>query len=120
MNSAAITSPRRLEIERAVCAYAQDLLAGYPEVIKVIWFGSWVTGHPSRHSDVDICLLLSSSPHPRMRDRIPVYLPDRFPGGIDLFPYTIDEFKELETDLPTWWRTINAGQTVARRDPLQS
>ncbi len=109
------SSPRRQALERAVRDYAQVLLTRHPEVVDVIWFGSWVTGQPSRYSDVDLCLLLSSSPLARLRDRIPLYLPDRFPSGLDLFPYTTEEFHALETELPRWWQTIRSGWTVASR-----
>jgi predicted nucleotidyltransferase len=95
----------------------QDLMARHTEVAEVIWFGSWVAGQASRHSDVDICLLLSFSPIARIRDRIPLYLPDRFPGGIDVFPYTLEEFAALELASPSWWRTIRSGRTLARRTP---
>lgn len=115
LNSAAVISPRRLEIEQSVQAYVRDLLARCPEVVEVIWFGSWVTGQPSRYSDVDLCLLLSHSPVERIRDRIPHYLPDRFPGGLDVFPYTLDEFEALQTTAPPWHRSIRAGRTIVRR-----
>ncbi|MGH7254716.1 MAG: nucleotidyltransferase domain-containing protein [Nitrospirales bacterium] len=91
------------------------MIARHSEVLEVIWFGSWVTGQPSRRSDVDLCLLLSDSPIPRIRDRIPQYLPDRFPGGMDLFPYTQVEFDRLRTSRASWWRAIRAGRTVVRR-----
>lgn len=113
--SAAATSPRRPVLDQAVEQYAERLLVRHPEVIEVIWFGSWVTGQPSRYSDVDLCLLLSGSAIPRIRDRIPEYLPDRFPGGIDIFPYTLLEFDGLRISAPSWWRAIRAGRTVARR-----
>ena len=118
LRSAGLISPRRLEVEEAVRAYAHDLLLRCPEIVEVIWFGSWVTGRPSRYSDVDLCLLLSYSVVERIRDRIPEYLPDRFPGGLDVFPYTLDEFEALRTSAPTWYRAIRAGRTVtSRRHP---
>lgn len=114
-NSAASTSPRRRELERAVEAYVQRLMADHPEVVEVIWFGSWATGQPGRYSDVDLCVVLSVSPIARARDRIPLYLPDRFPGGIDLFPYTRAELDAMRTTAPAWWHAIRDGRTVASR-----
>ena len=92
-----------------------NLLARHPEVAEVIWFGSWITGHASRHSDVDLCVLLTTSPIRRIRDRIPLYLPDRFPGSIDVFPYTLEEFAALQHTAPSWWRAIRAGRTLTHR-----
>lgn len=117
LNSAVAISPRRQEVERAVRAYVRDLLSRCPEVQAVIWFGSWVTGRPSRYSDVDICLILSESPTERIRDRIPRYLPDRFPGGLDVFPYTVEEFDALRSTAPSWYRAIKAGLTFTRHPP---
>lgn len=114
-SSVATASPRRRELERALEAYVQHVMAAHPEVVEIIWFGSWVTGQPSRYSDVDLCLLLSDSPILPIRDRIPQYLPDRFPGGIDIFPYTLAEFDRLRISAPSWWRAIRDGRTVARR-----
>ena len=113
--SAGPISQRRREVERAVEAYVQSLMARHPEVAEVIWFGSWTTGQAGRCSDVDLCILLTGSPIDRIRDRIPVYLPDRFPGGLDIFPYTLHEFAALQDKAPTWWRTIRAGRTITRR-----
>ena len=112
---AAVTS-RRQELERAVEAYAADLFRRHPEVVDVIWFGSWVTGQPSRRSDVDLCILLSHSSIGRIRDRIPIYLPDRFPTGVDLFPYTREEFDALKARSPSWYTAISEGKRITRRD----
>lgn len=113
--SAAATSPRRQQLEEAILAYARRIMDQQPEVAEIIWFGSWVTGQPGRCSDVDLCVLLSASPIARTRDRIPLYIPDRFPGGVDVFPYTLEEFASLEREAPSWWRAIRSGRTVAKR-----
>jgi uncharacterized protein (DUF1697 family) len=81
---------------------------------SVIWFGSWINGNPVPGSDVDICLLLRSSKK-RFRDRIPDFLPGRFPTGLDLFPYTTDEFETLAEEHPDWHRAIASGRTFTRR-----
>ena len=117
MSSAVSSYPRHQELEKAVRAYAENLLTCHPEVVEVIWFGSWVTGQPSRYSDVDLCVLLSASTLPRLRDRIPQYLPNRFPSGLDVFPYTTKEFDELETHSPRWWQTIRSGKVIVSRKP---
>ncbi len=106
--SVVIKSCDRDSIERAVRSYVQDLRKEHPEIKRVIWFGSWVNGIPTPGSDLDLCLILSSSNKP-MRDRVPDYLPVGFPVGIDLFPYTAEEFRRLETRAPSWLATILSG-----------
>jgi predicted nucleotidyltransferase len=108
LSSVVIKSANRERIARAVEAYVTQLRAMHPEVEAAIWFGSWVTGLPMPGSDVDLCLILSSSNKP-MRDRIPDYLPVGFPVGIDLFVYTRAEFERLPEVSPTWYAAIASG-----------
>jgi predicted nucleotidyltransferase len=96
---------------RAVEAYIARLREDRPEVEQVIWFGSWVDGLPTPGSDVDLCLVLSSSNKP-MRERIADYLPVGFPVGIDLFPYTRDEMERLRRESPSWYAAIMSGREV--------
>jgi predicted nucleotidyltransferase len=106
-----IKSTSRTEVAQAVAAYVARLRAEHPEVEQVLWFGSWVTGLPTPRSDVDLCLILSSSDKP-LRDRIPDYLPVGFPVGIDLFAYTRAEFERLRESAPTWYAAISSGQEL--------
>ena len=100
------TDPDR--IRKAVSEYFSGLRRQHNEIDRGIWFGSRVSGSPQPGSDVDLCLILSSSDK-AFRDRIPAYLPRSFPVGLDLFPYTQQEFAGLETDAPTWYACINKG-----------
>ncbi|KPK01876.1 MAG: DNA polymerase III subunit beta [Anaerolineae bacterium SG8_19] len=86
LNSVIIKSIDRELIKQAVESFVARLREDHPEVERVIWFGSWVTGLPAPGSDVDLCLILSSSDKPP-RDRISDYLPVGFPVGVDLFVY---------------------------------
>jgi predicted nucleotidyltransferase len=106
-----IKSVDRAQIARAVSSYVARLRAEHPEVEQVIWFGSWVSGLPAPGSDVDLCLILSSSDK-ALRDRSPDYLPLGFPVGIDLFAYTRAEFEHLKESAPTWYEAITSGQTL--------
>lgn len=109
MSSVAIKSIDRERIEKAVAAFAAQLRARHPEVERVIWFGSWVNGLPTPGSDVDLCLILSSSDKPP-RERIPDYLPLGFPVGLDLFSYTKEEFERLRETSPGWYNAITSGK----------
>jgi uncharacterized protein len=114
LNSVAIKSIDRPAVESAVNDFAGKLLRSRKGVKSVIWFGSWINGNPVPGSDVDICLILKSSKK-RFRDRIPDFLPGRFPTGLDLFPYTADEFETLAEEHPAWHRAIASGRTFRRR-----
>jgi predicted nucleotidyltransferase len=105
--SVVIRSADRERIGRAVAHHVARLRALHPEVERVIWFGSWVNGLPAPGGDVDLCLVLASSDKP-FRERVADYLP----VGIDLFPYTSDEFDRLADDAPGWRRAILAGQDL--------
>ena len=111
MNSVVIKSADRAGVTRAVTAYVARLRAEHPEVERVIWFGSWVNGLPRPGSDVDLCLILSSSEKP-LRERTPDYLPAGFPVGIDLFPYTRAEFERLAKESAGWHAAIVAGREL--------
>lgn len=111
MSSVVIKSIDRQAVRQAVHAYAEDLRSHHPEIIQIIWFGSWVTGLPTPGSDVDLCLILSDSDKP-MRDRLPDYLPVGFPVGIDIFAYTQDEFDRLRESSPGWHKAITSGKEI--------
>ena len=81
------------EIQRALEKFVAEL-ARRPEVLKIILFGSMVNDRYAPGSDVDILVVISESDKP-FRNRVPEYLPRRFPVGLDVFPYTQDEANRL-------------------------
>lgn len=111
LNSVVIKSVDRVAVESAVESYVARLRVQHPEVKRVFWFGSWITGLPSPGSDVDLCLVLSSSDKNR-RDRMPDYLPVGFPVGIDLVAYTQAEFQQLQEDSPGWHAVLLSGREL--------
>lgn len=111
MSSVIIKSINRQAIVDAVTAYTKKLCQDHPEIVRIIWFGSWVNGLPTPGSDVDLCLILSHSDKP-IRERIPDYLPVGFPVGIDLFPYTQAEFATLQQRAPSWYEAVSAGRQI--------
>lgn len=108
MNSVVIKSVHKEKIREAVAAYANQLRQEHPEIKRIIWFGSWITGLPTPGSDVDLCLVLSFSAKPP-RERISDYLPLGFPVGIDLFAYTETELERLKHTSPGWYKAITSG-----------
>jgi uncharacterized protein len=111
LNSVVIKSVDRESIRKAVVSYASHLRKQHQEIEQVIWFGSWITGLPAPGSDVDLCLIVSSSDKPA-RDRISEYLPLGFPVGVDLFVYTPDEFERLRQSSPGWYSAITSGMEI--------
>ncbi|MGH9319274.1 MAG: nucleotidyltransferase domain-containing protein [Vicinamibacteria bacterium] len=74
--------------------YAQRILDAHSEAEEIIVFGSFVKGTYGPGSDIDVVVLLQSSEKP-MRERIPDFLPGRFPVGMDVFPVTVEELAAL-------------------------
>lgn len=64
-----------------------------PNVVAVYLFGSFVRGDAVPGSDVDLLVVLARDPRPP-RDRVPDYLPDGFPVGVDVVPWTLAELRE--------------------------
>jgi len=61
-----------------------------PNVLAVYLFGSFARGTAVPGSDVDLLIVLDTDERPP-RDRIPDYLPDAFPVGVDVIPWTRSE-----------------------------
>lgn len=106
--SLVVKSNNEAAVERAVRAWARLIGDRNPEVSRILWFGSRVTGVPAPGSDVDLCLVLENSDKP-FRERIGDYLPVGFPVGLDLFPYTQAELERLRREHPSWHRAMTSG-----------
>jgi len=110
-HSVVVKSADRIRIEQAVERYVADLRETHPEIERIFWFGSWISGLPRPGSDVDLCLILSTSDKPR-HERATDFLPVGFPVGIDLFVYTREEFERLREEHPGWYRVICSGREM--------
>ena len=98
-------------IRRAVAGFAAEVRAAHPELRRMRWFGSWITGGWSLGSDVDLCIVVDHSFRP-VRERTVDYRPRVFPVGIDLFIYTEDELERLRTEHPSFARAMDAGVEI--------
>ena len=111
LNSVVIRSINPDQIREAVRSFADQIRQNHPEIERVIWFGSWVTGLPVPGSDVDLCIIVKSSNKPP-RERVSDFLPVGFPTGIDLFIYTKNEFERLRQSSPGWYTAITSGLEI--------
>jgi predicted nucleotidyltransferase len=80
-------------IERALRAYVQAL-AGDPDVLAIILFGSLARGEATARSDADLLLILARSSKP-FQARLPDYLRNGIGIPMDVFPYTLAEAKHM-------------------------
>lgn len=65
------------------------------DVLAVILFGSLARGDYTPASDADVVILLRESLL-SFPDRISLFLPDRAGIGVDVFPYTLEEYGRME------------------------
>jgi uncharacterized protein len=98
-------------IAEAVREYAAAMRREKPQVRRIYWYGSWVSGDPIPSSDADICVVVSEDER-RPRDRLPEFLPARFPVGIDLSVVTEEELESLRERAPEWYRAITSGRLL--------
>jgi predicted nucleotidyltransferase len=103
-------------VRRAVAEYVHVLAARHAELEEVVLFGSLASGTPVPGSDVDLLLILGSADRP-FRERIPLFLPGRFPVGVDVFPYTRSEIERMRREgNPLVLRMLRDGLTIFRRN----
>jgi len=104
-----------LDAARAnVAAAVQEMAAAHPEVNRVVLFGSLARGDAAPGSDADIVIVLLHSDLPFL-ERICRYAPAYCGIGVDVFPYTREEFEAKRAASPLWARDIEQGVTLFER-----
>jgi len=89
LDSVRIVSADKDGVKAALARYSEDLKKR--EGVEAVYLcGSWAKGTHTPYSDADLLIVVREDPPPP-RDRIPAYLPDRFPVSLDLFIYTKEE-----------------------------
>ena len=115
LNTVSVTYFDREGVQQAVAEYVHVLGARHTELEEVVLFGSMASGIPVPGSDVDLLLILTSSDRP-FRERIPLFLPGKFPVGVDVFPYTRAEVERMRQDGNSLIsRALREGLTIFRR-----
>src|SRR5437762_7055072 len=110
LRSVEIKSVDAEQVRRCMDEYAARLLASNPAVEEIIVFGSFVEDTYAPGSDLDVFIVLTSAQQ-RPRDRIPDFLPNRFPAPMDIFPFTRAEIAELDSSPLLWQSGKAAGAT---------
>jgi UTP:GlnB (protein PII) uridylyltransferase len=115
LSTVSVTYFDRDGVRRAMAEYVQTLAAQHNELEEVVLFGSLASGTPVPGSDVDLLLILTSSDRP-FGERIPLFLPGKFPVGVDVFPYTRAEVERMRQEgNPMISRALREGRTIFRR-----
>ena len=83
----------RPRIRRALDQLILERYQPDPNVAAVYLFGSFARGNAVPGSDIDLLVVLRDDPRPP-RERIVDYLPERFPVGVDIVPWTEAELNE--------------------------
>ncbi len=81
-------------VEESLRGYLKEMEEKHPEVERVLLFGSFVRSECVPGSDIDLLVILSESEESFL-ERIPRFLPSRFPVGVDVFPYTAEEVEKM-------------------------
>ena len=95
-----------------------------PEVVRIVWYGSFVGGTPTPRSDADLCIVVHDvhtagvptagvPRHARGADYLPSWAT---PVPLDLAVLTTPEFAALADWAPGWHRAITAGRVLLERE----
>ncbi len=93
MNSVKIISVDKDFIFHWLKHYLDTKIKNSPDVKRVYLFGSYANGTYLPSSDIDLVIVLKSS-NKNIIDRIPDFIPDKFPVGCDVIPVTEEELEE--------------------------
>ena len=77
--------------------FVAELAGKNREIKRILLFGSLARGESVPGSDVDLLIVLNDSDKSFL-DRIPEYMPSKFPVGVDVFPYTETELESMIKD----------------------
>lgn len=110
-------------VDRAAVRSAVEIWAGTlalrPEVERVLWYGSFVTGTPTPRSDADVCVVISDAApvarmprHMRGADYAPVSVT---PVPFDIAVLTASEFAALAAWAPSWAQVLAMGEVLLAR-----
>jgi predicted nucleotidyltransferase len=102
-------------VEESLWSYLKEIAVKHSEVERVLLFGSFVRDESVPGSDIDLLVILRESEESFL-NRIPRFLPSRFPVGVDVFPYTEKEVERMKREGNFFIsRALEEGVEVFRR-----
>ena len=117
MLTAGIKRVDRRAVTAAVEAWA-EALAQRPEVERIVWYGSFVSGTPTPRSDADLCVVVhddSVASMPRYARGADYLPPTATPVPFDLTVLTVAEHAALDSWAPAWASAIGHGRVLFAR-----
>lgn len=120
LTSSVLRWPDRDQVVDAVTAWAREVVARDPTVIRVGYFGSYATGTWGVGSDLDLVIIVGSTDLPFERRAI-AWDTMTLPVPTDLLVYTPAEWERLNdqrhpaTTETCWVEDLNAGDDRGRR-----
>lgn len=94
LNSSVLVWPDAAEVDRAVRAWAHDVVLRHPHILRIGYHGSYARGTWGVGSDVDVVLIVAKSEEPFER-RAARWDTTTLPVPVDLAVYTQAEWQEL-------------------------
>ena len=94
LSSAVLKWPDRATVAAALAEWATATRARTAAVLRVGYFGSYASGRPGPGSDIDVVMVITSSPTPFER-RASEWNLTRLPVPADLLVYTREEWEHL-------------------------
>lgn len=117
MTSAGVKRVDRSAVTAAVEEWA-TAISQRPEVVRLVWYGSFIQGIPTPRSDVDVCIVVRANlpatipRHARSADYLPAW---GTPAPFDLAVLTTDEYADLASWAPNWAAAIRDGRVLFAR-----
>lgn len=117
-HSVRITYFPKERVREALANYVPDIVSKHPEIKRIVLFGSVARGDAVPGSDVDLLLVLSSSPRPFL-ERMTEFQPERFPVGVETFAYTEEELEKMHAE-GNWFirRALKEGEVLFDRETV--
>ena len=102
LNSVKIKSSDPDVVISALNRWAEEIRQQKPAITAIGYFGSDATDSYAPGSDLDVLVILSKSSYRRSFDRTPELYPASFPVGVDVFAYTEEEIRKMNSDSNPW------------------
>ncbi|MBN2450607.1 MAG: nucleotidyltransferase domain-containing protein [Lentisphaeria bacterium] len=97
LHSSVLRWPEREVVGEALRQWARAVRSQHPDVLRVGYFGSYAAGRAGPGSDLDVVLVVETSPLP-FAQRSRAWDLTGLPVPVDLLVYTRDEWESMPPD----------------------